>query len=87
MQSLLPDMRSQQVKQTTRDAARKYQRGERGEAKRELGELLFDVLEDTFPEAERSRTTRRSGRGFAAGVVVGVAAVLMLRRLTRGQSR
>lgn len=80
-------MRSQQVKQTTRDAARKYQRGEREEAKRELGELAFDVLEDVFPEAERSRSTRRSGTGFAAGVVVGAAAALLYRRLTRGQGR
>lgn len=81
-------MRSTQVKQKTRDAAKEYQRGDKEAARRQLGELAFDALGEVFPEAERSRTTRRSGAGFFAGVVVGAVAALWLRRqLKSGRSR
>lgn len=81
-------MRSQQVKQKTRDAAREYQRGDKEAARKELGELAFDALGNVFPEAERRRTTRRSGAGFFAGVLVGAVVALVLRRqLTGGRGR
>lgn len=81
-------MQSQNVKEKTRDAAREYRRGDTEAARKELGELAFDALGEVFPEAEQSRTTRRSGGGFFAGVLVGAVVALWLRRqLTGGRRR
>jgi hypothetical protein len=81
-------MESHHVTQKTRDIAREYRRGDREAARKELGELAFDALGEVFPEAEQSRTARRSGSGFFAGVVVGAALALWLsRRMASGRRR
>lgn len=78
-------MQSQKVKQKTRDAAREYQRGDTEAAREELGELAFDALSSVFPETAQRRSSRQSGSGFVAGVVVGAVVALALRRQLMGE--
>ena len=53
----------------------------RGEMLRqELGDRLFDFLEENFPEEYAARRRRDAATAFAAGVAVGLVGRELLRR-------
>ncbi|WP_435145140.1 hypothetical protein [Halobaculum sp. P14] len=55
--------------------------GERGDALRsDVGDRLFDLLAENFPEEYAARRRRDAVRAFGAGVVVGLVAREALRR-------
>ena len=75
-------MASSQVRERSRSVAQQYVSGDRAEARRELGELAFEALENVFPEASQKQSEPRAGAGFAMGVLVGATVtVWLLRRL------
>lgn len=54
---------------------------QRGEMLRhEMGDRLFDILEENFPEEYAARRRRDAAGAFAAGVAVGVVGRELLRR-------
>ncbi|WP_313691995.1 hypothetical protein [Halorarum halobium] len=47
--------------------------GQRGEQLRhEMGDRLFDILAESFPEEYAARRRRDAGRAFVAGIAVGL---------------
>ncbi|QLG29137.1 hypothetical protein HUG10_17075 [Halorarum halophilum] len=55
--------------------------GQRSEMLREeMGDRLFDLLEENFPEEYAARRRRDGARAFVAGVAVGLIGRELLRR-------
>ncbi|QLG63762.1 hypothetical protein [Halorarum salinum] len=48
--------------------------------RRELGDRLFDALEENFPEEYAARRRRDAAKAFGAGVAVGLVGRELLRR-------
>ena len=79
---LTPEQRREYAERLRRETERaRMQAGQRGEVlRKEMGERLFDALEENFPEEYAARRRRDATGAFAAGLVVGLLGRELLRR-------
>ena len=81
-------MERNKLKEQGTAAALEYSRGNQQQAKQEIAGVVYELLNEAFPEMEKSRQRSQQGEGFVAGLLVGaVLTYVVTHRLLGGNSQ